>query len=58
MDNDRVRKLARLAMLALIASACDEPAKSPNDADGGAVSTPHVERTGNTDKSHCGGDGK
>jgi len=63
MDDDRRRNaaLARLAMLALLASttACDEPAKSAADAqDAGTPSSSPVDRSNNADKSHCGGDSR
>jgi hypothetical protein len=51
--SDRARRLAKLAILAMLAAACDEPAaKTPADAkDGGA---PHeIDRSGMADKAHC-----
>jgi len=56
MNDERIRRIAKSAILGLIlgAAACDEPAKSAADAkDGG--STQGADH-GSTDKSHCAGD--
>jgi hypothetical protein len=45
----RGRRIAKLVMFALLAAACDEPAKTPIDQKGDGGTTAHE----GVDKSHC-----